>query len=70
MSANQKKLIAVAVCVLFSLVVGFVAGVMLAALGAPVLTCVGSGAGACATSALIGVAVIALLDFTGGPSSP
>jgi hypothetical protein len=63
-SANQKRLIAFAFCVLISLVLGFSSGLAVAGLGASRLAAVSAGGGATVALLAIGVAVIALFDFT------
>ncbi|WP_432190939.1 hypothetical protein [Streptomyces sp. bgisy027] len=64
MSANQKRLIAFAFCVLISLVLGFASGPAVGALGASRLAAVSAGGAATVALLAIGVAVIALSDFT------
>ena len=66
MSANQKRLIAFAFCVLTSLVLGFVAGLTAAVLGASPLQAVSAGGGATVALLGIGVAALALFDFSDG----
>ena len=66
MSANHKRLIACAFCALTSLVLGFVAGLTAAALGASPLQSVSAGGGATVALLGIGVAAIALFDFSDG----
>ncbi|WP_369169223.1 hypothetical protein AB5J49_15525 [Streptomyces sp. R28] len=70
MSANQKRLIAFAFSVLISLVLGFAAGLTVAALGASRLAAVSAGGGATVALLAIGVAVIALFDFTDDRGTP
>ncbi|WP_327314928.1 hypothetical protein [Streptomyces sp. NBC_01235] len=71
MSANQKRLIAFAFCVLISLVLGFVSGLTATALGASPLAAVSAGGGATVALLGIGVAAIALFDFAdSGASTP
>ncbi|MEU2287572.1 hypothetical protein ABZ614_37660 [Streptomyces sp. NPDC013178] len=64
MSANQKRLIAFAFSVLTSLVLGFASGLTVAALGASPLESVSAGGGATVALTGIGVAVLALFDFS------
>ncbi|CAM5411019.1 hypothetical protein [Streptomyces aurantiogriseus] len=71
MSANQKRLIAFAFCVLTSLVLGFVSGLTAAVLGASPLESVSAGGGATVALTGIGVAALALFDFgDDGRSAP
>ncbi|MFI5792424.1 hypothetical protein [Streptomyces sp. NPDC051677] len=64
MSANQKRLIAFAFCVLISLVLGFVCGLTAAVLGASPLAAVSAGGGGTVALLGIGVAALALFDFS------
>lgn len=64
MSANHKRLIAFAFSVLISLVLGLVCGLTAAVLGASPLAAASAGGGATVALLGIGVAAIALFDFT------
>ncbi|MEU2300136.1 hypothetical protein ABZ584_22320 [Streptomyces antibioticus] len=64
MSANQKRLVAFVFCVLVSLVLGLVSGLTAAVLGASALASVSAGGGAVVALLGIGVAALALFDFT------
>ncbi|MET9060334.1 hypothetical protein [Streptomyces antibioticus] len=64
MSANQKRLVAFGFCVLVSLVLGLVSGLTAAVLGASALASVSAGGGAVVALLGIGVAALALFDFT------
>ncbi|MCX4739314.1 hypothetical protein [Streptomyces antibioticus] len=70
MSANQKRLVAFVFCVLVSLVLGLVSGLTAAVLGASALASVSAGGGAVVALLGIGVAVLALFDFTDTRQAP
>jgi hypothetical protein len=63
-SANQKRLIAFAFCVMVSITAGFVSGLVVASLGASKLASVSAGGGAFVVICGIGVAAIGLFEFT------
>ncbi|MCQ9181075.1 hypothetical protein KMT30_18910 [Streptomyces sp. IBSBF 2953] len=69
MSANHKRLIAIAFCVLISLLLGFVCGLTAAVLGASPLAAVSGGGGATVSLLGVGVAAVALFDFADGGAS-
>lgn len=72
MSGNFKKLIAVGYCLLVSLIIALVSGVVMAALGDPVEECVKTGGAAFIASAVLGVAIVALFSMPDdrGPNPP
>ncbi|MEU4042788.1 hypothetical protein [Streptomyces antibioticus] len=70
MSANQKRLVAFVFCVLVSLVLGLVSGLTAAVLGASALASVSAGGGAVVALLGIGVAALALFDFTDTRQAP
>ncbi|GBP99299.1 hypothetical protein SSP531S_06940 [Streptomyces spongiicola] len=71
MGANFKRLLALGFCVLFAAFVGVCWGVVLAALGEPLVDRVQSGAAALGGTAALGVAVIMLFPFRdGGGGAP
>ncbi|MEU3413248.1 hypothetical protein ABZ760_18615 [Streptomyces sp. NPDC006658] len=63
MSANHRRLIAVAFCLLISAFIGVVWGVVMRVLGDPVIDCIKSGGGSFGTSAMLGTAAILLFPF-------
>ncbi|MFG2558375.1 hypothetical protein [Streptomyces sp. NPDC048496] len=63
MSANKKKLVAVALCVVTAALAGFVSGVGLSILGASRLASVSGGAGAFLAMGMFGLSIIGLFEF-------